>query len=483
LASIGGGSVTKLPLGLRQALERGDCVLFLGAGIGGHYTGSDGKPAPDGKVLVEELIRHFKLGIDPTDLPRVAQLTEIRSSRPELDAFIKKTFADLEPDEHIKWLTSFRWRAIFTTNYDMGLERAYKVNENPPQNPKPIAVTADLRYTDNYIDVPIFHLHGTPYNPCPSPIVITQADYTRYQENREMVWDRLKIDCASTILYIGYSGRDPNWQLIIEEMTREFLPSKPPTAYRIDPFADPIDIELHKEVRRVETLVMSLPEFHELAEEELKGYRPTADAFNKYGERVPQHLREEYYRSPAPMLRLLDSWKYVNDEIVTLEPNVTDFLRGSNPNWSLIAQNRRFTRDIEDEVWDRILEFTTNPKAKSTAVALTGPAGYGITTILMAVALKIVDAKLGPVFMLKQGAEVNEGDITYAASLFTENPCYFVIDQAREHAGTILTALTQQRKTPSNCLFILGERRNEWLSAKARFHAEEYDVVPLQMAK
>jgi hypothetical protein len=219
----------KLPLGLRQALEKGDCVLFVGAGVGGHYTRPNGEPAPDGRALVDELIRHFKLGIDPTDLPRVAQLTEIRSSRAELDALIKKTFADLEPDEHIKWLTTFRWRSIFTTNYDMGLERAYKLNENPLQNPVPIAVTADLRYTDTYVDVPVFHLHGTPYHPCTSPIVITQADYTRYQEHRAMVWNRLKNDCAtSTILYIGYSGRDPNWQLMIEEMTREFLPSHPP---------------------------------------------------------------------------------------------------------------------------------------------------------------------------------------------------------------------------------------------------------------
>jgi len=62
---------------------------------------------------------------------------------------------------------------------------------------------------------------------------------------------------------------------------------------------------------------------------------------------------------------------------------------------------------------------------------------------------------------------------------FPTVPCYFVIDQAREHAFTIQTALAQQRKTPSNCLFVLGERRNEWLSAKARFRAEEFDVVAL----
>jgi tetratricopeptide (TPR) repeat protein len=480
LASSGDSVVTKLPLGLRQALERGDCVLFLGAGIGSHYTRPDGTPAPDGKELVDELIRQFKLDIEPTDLPRVAQLAEIRSSRAELDTLIKKTFANLEPDEHIKWLTTFRWRSIFTTNYDMGFERAYKLNDDPPQNPKSIAVTADLRYTDNYVDVPIFHLHGTPYNPCPSPVVITQADYTRYQENRGMVWDRLKNDCAtSTILYIGYSGRDPNWQLIVEEMAQEFLPSKPPTAYRIDPFADPIDIELHKEVRKVETLVMSLPEFHALVQQEIGDYRPAADTLNRYRNKVPQHLRADYDKSPAAMLRLLESWNYVNGEAVTQEPNTKEFLRGSNPNWSLIAQNHRFTRDIEDEIWDWALEFTTNPKAKSTAVAVTGPAGYGITTILMAVALRIVDGRVGPVFMLREGAEVTEGDVAYATTIFPDVPCYFIIDQAREHVGSIQAALASQRTTSSNCLFIIGERRNEWLSAKPRFHVEEFDVVPL----
>jgi len=169
----------------------------------------------------------------------------------------------------------------------MGLEQAYKLNGNNLQNPVPISATADLRYTDNHVDVPIFHLHGTPYSPCPSPIVITQADYTRYQEHRKMIWDRLKSDSAtSTMLYIGYSGRDANWQLIIEEVAREFLPSKPPMAYRIDPYADPIDIEIHREVRRVETLVMSLPEFHALVQNELGDNRPSVDT-NKYRNSVP----------------------------------------------------------------------------------------------------------------------------------------------------------------------------------------------------
>ena len=125
MASPDTGAVTKLPLGLRQALERGDCVLFLGAGIGCHYKLPDGNLAPNGSELVQELIVHFKLGIPATtDLPRVAQLVEVRNERADLDAYIKKRFANLIPDEHIQWLTTFRWRSIFTTNYDMGLEQA-----------------------------------------------------------------------------------------------------------------------------------------------------------------------------------------------------------------------------------------------------------------------------------------------------------------------------------------------------------------------
>lgn len=32
----------ELPLGVRRALESGDCVLFVGAGIGSHLKGAVG---------------------------------------------------------------------------------------------------------------------------------------------------------------------------------------------------------------------------------------------------------------------------------------------------------------------------------------------------------------------------------------------------------------------------------------------------------
>ena len=150
-----------LPLGLRQVLESGDCVLFVGAGVGGHLKRPDGSAAPDGQQLAKDLSKNFGLGLDSYDLAKIAELVEIRKGRATLEEFIRRSLADLEPDEVFRWLTTFRWRAIFTTNYDRAMEAAYGLNSSPPQNPVSMSVTADLEYTDPRLQVPIFHVHGT----------------------------------------------------------------------------------------------------------------------------------------------------------------------------------------------------------------------------------------------------------------------------------------------------------------------------------
>src|SRR5262249_44359854 len=155
--------------------------------------------------------------------------------------------ANLEPDSFFQWLTTFKWRAIFTTNYDRAIERAYELNPIPLQTAVSVSATSDLQYTDPRLQVPIFHLHGSLFGPNASHIVITQTDYARFKEKRQMLWNRLKTEFAtSTLFYVGYSGRDPNWQLVLDELTQEFYPSGLPLSFRLDPSPDEIDTELLK---------------------------------------------------------------------------------------------------------------------------------------------------------------------------------------------------------------------------------------------
>jgi len=472
--------MAKIPLGLRQVLETGDCVLFLGAGVGWHMKKPDGTPAPDGETLSKELCARFDIVPESTDLAKVAQLVEIRKSRADLEGFLKKRLSDLEPDDVFRWLTTFRWRAIFTTNYDRAAVRAYELNPEASQNPVPMSLTSDLEYTNPQIQVPIFYLHGTLFGANASRIVITQDDYARYQEKRKMLWSRLKTEFAtSTILYVGYSGQDPNWRLVLGELTQEFLPSPLPQSYRIDPYADAQDMEILQH-RHIDTLQTDLVGFQEMVKAELGDFKPDPDFLNKYRKDVPNDLLDAFEKNPALVLRLLNSWEYVNAANFHEPPNTAQFLKGETPTWSLVGANIHFRRDVEDEVWNDVLEYATDPTGKSAAVGIIAPAGYGISTLLKSVAALIVKEKIGPVFMLRPGADVLEADVAVAATIFPRSRTFFIIDQGREQASAIATALSQSK---TNCLFIIGERKNEWRMAKARPRLNEFEILPLSDAE
>ena len=87
-----------IPIGLTNAIETGECVLFLGSGIGKYLKNSKGKSAPVGWELAKEISDEF--GIDAgnnTDLTKVSEIVDIRKGRTSLIAFLKKRFDDFPP--------------------------------------------------------------------------------------------------------------------------------------------------------------------------------------------------------------------------------------------------------------------------------------------------------------------------------------------------------------------------------------------------
>lgn len=192
----------EIPLGLRQAIESGRCILFIGAGIGEHLIDPDGKKAPDGKALAKELAAHFSIVINgEPELAKLAQLVQIRKGRKELLSYINKRLGNLEPDDTLRWLATLRWGAIYTTNYDSGIERAYELTSAPPQKAISIVFDSDL-VPINQFDIPIYHLHGAIFGSHNPDITITESDYPKFRERRKMLFESLKRDFAtSAFLY------------------------------------------------------------------------------------------------------------------------------------------------------------------------------------------------------------------------------------------------------------------------------------------
>ncbi len=171
-----------IPLGLRHALETGECILFIGAGIGKNVKNKKADHAPVANELSKELIEHFNLGIDQnTSLAEVAEIIEIRKGRKDLENYIKIRLSDLEPDDNLKSLLSLRWKGIYTTNYDYIIQRTYELLESPLQNPVTISATSELKSYEPFYEVPIYHLHGTLFGISDPKIIITLDDYARFQ--------------------------------------------------------------------------------------------------------------------------------------------------------------------------------------------------------------------------------------------------------------------------------------------------------------
>lgn len=73
-----------LPVGLTAAIEAGTCVLFVGAGVGGHARNDHGNVAPDGETLARDIATRFHIAVDGDfDLPTIARIAELRAGRPE----------------------------------------------------------------------------------------------------------------------------------------------------------------------------------------------------------------------------------------------------------------------------------------------------------------------------------------------------------------------------------------------------------------
>jgi hypothetical protein len=475
-----GAPFLELPLALRQSLEAGDCVLFIGAGIGRHLL-RDGLPAPTGVELAGELAGEFKIESEnPNNLAQIAQIVEIRKGRMELETYLAKRLCGLQPDEALRWLCMQRWRAIFTTNYDDAIERAYAQTAAPPQTPIPISATPQLTTFDRRFQVPVYHLHGRLCGPERTHIIITENDYAEFRKQRQMTFELLKLEFATSVfLYIGYANSDPNWKMLLEELRSEFYPSKLPISYRISPSTDRLDQEILKS-KGIDSISCTYDDFQKSATLALTGSKVPADALSRLQATVPTELLPAFDRNPAAVARLLNSWEYVNQAQFTGQPNIRDFFRGDKANWGLIAKKIAFERDLEDEVYDALLDYGTSSSVHPSTVAILAPAGYGTTTFLRQIASRLVADRAGSVLLHREGAPLDRGDIEFAVSLFPSDCPYFVIDSAADEASEIYDVVHDLRDANKRAMFLLGERLNEWrFVRRGRAPGREFILEPL----
>ena len=261
---------------IAPAVLRGECILFLGAGV--HYPPPvcspfrypESEQPPLGSALSEALAA--KCGFvdrfpteSPTNLQRVALCYERRFNRPQL---IKELEAAVdvgkEPSPALRMLAELDFPLVVTTNYDQLFERAlaaegkqpdlqvYSCDERVETNEPPLQLDPRRPY--------FLKLHGDIR--MPESIVITDEDYIHFvmrmtdKEPQNPVASGVRYFFKKmTTLFIGYSLLDYNLRLLFRTLRWKVDRSKVPDTFSIDPFPDPLILDIWFNERRQVTFV------------------------------------------------------------------------------------------------------------------------------------------------------------------------------------------------------------------------------------
>ena len=176
-------------------------VLFVGAGV------SAAAGAPTWNELTEPL-RNSRPATSESSPLLLAQFFRNQLGDHELFSYLRKALGNLQPAPVHSALCALPIRAVVTTNYDTLLETAYRQENRPcsrDQGQSPIGLWNEAE------EVQLLKLHGDIDSA--GSIVLTEQDYFRFMHGHPAFKRKLCDSfCHRTVLFIGFSMRDPKSQ-------------------------------------------------------------------------------------------------------------------------------------------------------------------------------------------------------------------------------------------------------------------------------
>ena len=261
-----------LPPGLITDAKSGRIMLFLGAGASVGARDPQGRGPLLGNELRDLLVSEYLTpDLATRSLASVAELAISERSLPEVQDFVASRFKELEPAEFHLALTTFKWRAIVTTNYDRVVEKAYDRSEKSAQEPIPILSNEDrvdekLRGDST---VALLKLHGcvTITHREDLPLILTVDQYGTHRDNREDVFDRFEGWAREyPVMFIGHSLEDPDIRGVLHRLSKSTATR--PRYFLVTP--DVSDIEARFwESKKITALNGSLEQFVAALEREI----------------------------------------------------------------------------------------------------------------------------------------------------------------------------------------------------------------------
>jgi NAD-dependent SIR2 family protein deacetylase len=249
------GQSAKALFKLAAKLKVGRASALMGAGV----AASLGFPTWSG--LLDELGKELE-GIETLqtrnmlaaqrDMLWRAEEYRQKLTDPLYEQFLRGRFGDKSKPVSplVQNLIKLNFKHIFTTNYDISLQRAHVLAFGEPPNELDwnnrdavrifLSNLADAETDRHYV-----HLHGR-YDR-PEQIVLTYRDYVaKYVENDDMVQKMFVLFATHHFVFVGFSLDDPDFVQILRQVNSRLGKGASPAHYAILPAERPEEIPIER---------------------------------------------------------------------------------------------------------------------------------------------------------------------------------------------------------------------------------------------
>lgn len=455
----------EIPHNLIEQIKLGNVVLFLGAGASFGTKNSANETMPLSPELSTLLSEKFLGGISG-DLAYISMLSISESSIYDVQLYIAQIITDFQPLPHHLKIPEFKWKAIFTTNYDAIIERAYQQNKNPLQVLKPISKNTPRMQIFTSTDVlPYYKLHGSidDIADAQAPLILTPDQFANYESKRENLFRELQeLMINYTFIFIGFGMQDSNIRTIFNKLDENH--SSRVRSYIVRPKV--IDAEERFwEGKKITCLKMTFEEFISkinLAIDHktrvLSEIRVTNDLpiYDKFISSIKDLSPTEHF------LEFVDhKIDYVHSTMSCPNMDPKEFYKGNFTNWDPILKNLDIQREIKDGILFEIFSKNDDDDDDDQYLYLIkGNAGSGKSVLLKRLAYDAATVLEKFCVFLKNDT-LNFQDI-YELNKYVNERIYLFIDNISTLEDEIIYILKKAKKEKIKLTIIGAERVNVW---------------------
>lgn len=481
--------MSEIPKPLIQNIKSRNIVLFLGSGFSYNAIHPKNKQTPLGNDL-SNLIANKFLGGEYNNHPLtfVADLAISEFDLFTVQNYIAEIFEPFSPNESQILLSSFSWKAIFTTNYDLIVEKSYAQNkENLVQSlSKVYRNTPEQQIFKTPNSLPYYKLHGCieNINDADLPLILSTEQYISHLNNRDRLFLKLEeLGQDYPILFIGYNNQDFNIRSILAKLDQ--LKDGRPRSFMIGPNFSATEIR-YWEGRKITCVPLGYEEFIKLIdsqiterEKKLSVFRTEVEKpiFNKF------QLKIEDLRPTESLMRFLDfESEYVHQSMICGNTTPQAFFKGFFNNWDPIIRNFDIERNKQNRILtDLVLEDKYQEEGKSYVFVVKGYAGSGKSVLLKRLAWETAIEFNKLCLFIKPNTSLRVEPILELYN-FVKERIYIFIDNAVQNENGIIELSSQALKDSVPITIITTERINVWndRASLAKYISEDYTLQYLQ---